>query len=509
MPKFRAASTLRNGRARGVIRSSAFTAVLLLCFWDARAGQVGLAGGASGTDAWVGSRAGTNLGTVAAEPFVLDLSSGPVVFDFENELEPWWLDGPAVRLPTDALGGGWAVFTDGGLIRILLESAEPFAIQGSAVFLDPLGGVGVDVGYRCETPWCAPVGSPDLPLTYADLHPSTVVGTTIGTNVIRWSLPGPPITHHPDGSSSFEYVFDYFGTLLLTVGPVPRGFLDNVTFVSVPEPEAATLLISAAVALALLLRRRRGSSALVLCLLLPGTAAQGGQVALASGGTSNVGLPSSTTIGTWVGTPYEPVPTSTPTVISTLPVPPEAFVLDFSDGPVVFDFENELEPWELWGHAVRVPTDALGGEWAIFGDGGHMHILVESAYPFAIQPGAAFPDPLDDVRIGLEVSCSGGVCCAVGSCEPPYDPSDLGTAIGTTTVRSYGFEITHAPDGSASVVDPLELEYFGRVRLTLKPWPSGFLDDITFTLVPEPSGMVLVGCALAVLVVLRRGNTGR
>jgi hypothetical protein len=37
--------------------------------------------------------------------------------------------------------------------------------------------------------------------------------------------------------------------------------------------------------------------------------------------------------------------------------------------PIVFDFEDGLQGWELHGSAQRVQTQLLGGEWAIFGNG--------------------------------------------------------------------------------------------------------------------------------------------
>ncbi len=36
--------------------------------------------------------------------------------------------------------------------------------------------------------------------------------------------------------------------------------------------------------------------------------------------------------------------------------------------PIVFDFEDGLQGWELHGAATRVQTQVLGGEWAIFMD---------------------------------------------------------------------------------------------------------------------------------------------
>ncbi len=36
--------------------------------------------------------------------------------------------------------------------------------------------------------------------------------------------------------------------------------------------------------------------------------------------------------------------------------------------PIVFDFEDGLQGWELTGSAQRVQTQVLGGKWAIFGN---------------------------------------------------------------------------------------------------------------------------------------------
>jgi hypothetical protein len=37
--------------------------------------------------------------------------------------------------------------------------------------------------------------------------------------------------------------------------------------------------------------------------------------------------------------------------------------------PIVFDFEDGLQGWELHGSAERIQTQLLGGDWAILGDG--------------------------------------------------------------------------------------------------------------------------------------------
>ncbi len=46
-----------------------------------------------------------------------------------------------------------------------------------------------------------------------------------------------------------------------------------------------------------------------------------------------------------------------------------ALPVQAAPAPIVFDFEDGLQGWELHGSAQRVQTQVLGGEWAIFGDG--------------------------------------------------------------------------------------------------------------------------------------------
>jgi hypothetical protein len=51
------------------------------------------------------------------------------------------------------------------------------------------------------------------------------------------------------------------------------------------------------------------------------------------------------------------------------PAQAATLVPDFSNGPVVFDFEDGLQGRTPAGGAERVPTTALEGQWAIRGDG--------------------------------------------------------------------------------------------------------------------------------------------
>ncbi len=70
------------------------------------------------------------------------------------------------------------------------------------------------------------------------------------------------------------------------------------------------------------------------------------------------------------------------------------FVPDFSNGPVVFDFEDGLQGWTTDGSAQRVNTQILGGEWAIFGDGLTFTV---------VDIGEIFPVTRFDTSLMLEV----------------------------------------------------------------------------------------------------------
>jgi len=185
------------------------------------------------------------------------------------------------------------------------------------------------------------------------------------------------------------------------------------------------------------------------------------------------------------------------------------FVPDFSAGPVVFDFEDGLQGWQLSGNAERLQTQVLGGDWAIFGDG---EMLVGNQLPVLrmreIDLSEVARISFEQLLLGSDEgaiflshgfcysSSSGGVfiVCSIDKYSPPFPdpPTNPGTfqftvheAFRRTVSLSIGFStpggLPKPPNGSV-----------------------GFIDNITLYPIPEPTTALLLACGLVGLGVRRR-----
>ncbi len=178
-----------------------------------------------------------------------------------------------------------------------------------------------------------------------------------------------------------------------------------------------------------------------------------------------------------------------------------ALPVQAAPAPIVFDFEDGLQGWELSGSAQRVQTQILGGEWAIFGDG-----LVESGASISIEM-----DLTDIAAISVEQFFIDGsedgllffttihlieniVLTAVERLDivQPGNPSLRAADVtfrglfGVTEVGFFwGFEGFESPPGK------------------LLPPVVGFIDNITFHPVPEPGTFGLLVFSLFTLVMGR------
>ncbi len=134
--------------------------------------------------------------------------------------------------------------------------------------------------------------------------------------------------------------------------------------------------------------------------------------------------------------------------------------------PIVFDFEDGLQGWELHGAATRVQTQVLGGEWAIFMDN-----LVDGI-----------------VWISMEVQ----ELQAVG----PVSFDQL-------IIEGGGFQVFKGID----LIENTGVIFIGVPTLPFGAPPISvvaFIDNITFHPVPEPSTLALLAVCLAALMIYRR-----
>lgn len=208
-------------------------------------------------------------------------------------------------------------------------------------------------------------------------------------------------------------------------------------------------------------------------------------------------------------------------LLLVLPLPAYA-----APAPIVFDFEDGLQGWELQGSAQRVQTEALGGEWAIFGDGLVLDTidLIEDIVIRVSNTGMSLEVDLTDVAsMSLEQFFAGdvaqgtdfvGVLLSLGVIEnifigisilaespnPAANPGvrtfDLGDLVGVHQL-TIGWACQTCPPGFPDVPpeDPASA--------------LGFIDNITFHPVPESSSWLLLSLGIAGMVMIRRKLASR
>jgi hypothetical protein len=189
-------------------------------------------------------------------------------------------------------------------------------------------------------------------------------------------------------------------------------------------------------------------------------------------------------------------------------VPPELYsdaplVLDFSSGPVVFAFEEGLEGWHLLEGAGRVQTQALGGEWALSGEGMlFLDVDLDNVGAISLRQtrrngGLAFEDEVVFAWFGETYEVAPGIEILVGF--HGFEPLAGGDA-------SAGF--VSVPDSVRDLDRGLVLAFVAVGEgasggLDVR----GLVDDVTFHPIPEPG--TAVPLALALLVLGARGRAAQ
>jgi hypothetical protein len=200
--------------------------------------------------------------------------------------------------------------------------------------------------------------------------------------------------------------------------------------------------------------------------------------------------------------------------------------------PIVFSFEDGLQGWELDGSAQRIQTQVLGEEWAISGDG-----LVEDGASISIEI-----DLTEIASVSLEQFFAGDAAAGTDFLqiwfrrldlpEPGPGPIDelqtemIGWDLRDTSNPSEnpGLRVAPVPRSSSF---PLEGVHEVKIKWGVSPFVCtnpplechivepdspddflGFVDNITFHEIPEPSTTLLLALGLAGIAGMRREKGG-
>ncbi len=171
-----------------------------------------------------------------------------------------------------------------------------------------------------------------------------------------------------------------------------------------------------------------------------------------------------------------------------------ALPVQAAPAPIVFDFEDGLQGWEVHASARRVQTQLLGGEWAIFGDPSGL----QGRYSVVLLHGISAEMDFTNVA-------------AISWTQLYTGEGERPAFIGINFIFSSGNFVawpgsTDNP-GTARFKVPRDQFPLAELEAVYISWDFGsvgFIDNITFHPVPEPSTLLLLAVCLAALMIYRR-----
>jgi hypothetical protein len=188
--------------------------------------------------------------------------------------------------------------------------------------------------------------------------------------------------------------------------------------------------------------------------------------------------------------------------VVTLPIGLTAAVLLWtalsSADPIVFDFEDGLQGWELHGSAQRVQTQMLDGEWAIFGDG-VVHDGTAIFTEIDLTPVASIC--IEQFYAGDTASEDHFLMIGLYPVADPFagasfDLTDSPDPFASPGIRTFALNRSaRFPFKGAHIVSVLwgrRWEQFYPEGLPPDLY-LGFIDNITFHPIPEPAHLDLAG----------------
>ena len=176
-----------------------------------------------------------------------------------------------------------------------------------------------------------------------------------------------------------------------------------------------------------------------------------------------------------------------------------------ASAPIVFDFEDGLQGWAIFGSPQRVQTQVLGGDWAIFADGRVRTLSVGAR-------GVILPGQDPSIEIEMDLTDIASISLEQFFVEGNEDNLFfINGVFSRLDVIEPGNPSLRAVDVS-SVTGVTEVRFFWgfpTVDEGLPPPIVAFIDNITFHPVPEPSSWLFLSLGIAGVGMIRRKLASR